>query len=196
MTRYKLICISGVSGAGKSTLEEYLRRAYPSTFVSIPSYTTRPPRKEAELSYQFISKESFSLMQRAGDFAWTREIHGNWYGTKNADIADSFIRKECSIIIITPECLPILGGLCKKIDRSLSRVLFLHLWSPGETLIRRRLRIRNESPQVIEQRIQDCKTWDRYVADVDPELHIQFLMNEGTFEAFFVKASRIIFKEP
>ena len=84
-----LFIVSAPSGAGKSSLVAGLLKADDKIKLSV-SYTTRAPRA-GELNgreYYFISKEKFEAMIAAGEFLESALVHGNYYGTSKAWIAE------------------------------------------------------------------------------------------------------------
>jgi guanylate kinase len=77
-----LFIITAPSGAGKTSLVHELLSSDRRLHLSI-SYTTRQPRpgEENGKDYHFVSTETFSKMQKAGDFLESALVHGNYYGT-------------------------------------------------------------------------------------------------------------------
>ncbi len=78
----RLFVLSAPSGSGKSTLKDMVLRRLPDLVYSI-SYTTRPPRPgEVDgLDYNFIDKDQFQAMIKAGEFLEWAEVFGRFYGT-------------------------------------------------------------------------------------------------------------------
>lgn len=73
----------GPSGAGKTTLLHRLRKRFPD-LQYVPSYTSRPPRNDAELRaerYRFITREEFERLIKANAFLEYAIYAGNYYGT-------------------------------------------------------------------------------------------------------------------
>lgn len=83
-----LFIIAAPSGAGKSTLVQALLEDDPALTLSI-SYTTRAPRSGERdgREYHFVDRETFARMQTAEEFLESAEVHGNWYGTSQRQIA-------------------------------------------------------------------------------------------------------------
>ncbi|TPV97134.1 MAG: guanylate kinase [Myxococcales bacterium FL481] len=85
--RGQLLVVSSPSGAGKTTLCNRLRGEFPELGFSI-SYTTRPPRpteRDGE-DYHFVSRERFSEMVAADEFAEYAVVHDNMYGSSAAAV--------------------------------------------------------------------------------------------------------------
>ena len=76
-----LFLIVGESGSGKTTLNEMLEQR--EGLKQIQSYTTRPPRTEAETGHIFVNKEGFSQLKDV--LAYT-EYLGNEYGVTKEQI--------------------------------------------------------------------------------------------------------------
>jgi len=84
-----LITVTAPSGAGKTTLVHELLRRNNNLRLSV-SYTTRAPR-EGEIDgreYHFIETDRFLEMRNADGFVEWAEVHGNYYGTSRAWLAE------------------------------------------------------------------------------------------------------------
>ena len=81
-----LFIVSAPSGAGKTTLVEKLVQRIPNLCLS-RSYTSRAarPGEQDGVDYNFISRERFEAMARAGEFLEWADVFGNYYGTCAAD---------------------------------------------------------------------------------------------------------------
>ncbi|KAK4098036.1 guanylate kinase [Parathielavia hyrcaniae] len=92
------IVISGPSGVGKGTLCQRLLDAYPETFVTTVSHTTRKPRPgEVEGSaYYFVSRVKFESLISEGIFIEFAEFNGNLYGTSKQTVIDQTARGAAS----------------------------------------------------------------------------------------------------
>lgn len=77
-----LFIISAPSGAGKTSLVHALLNINPNIKLSI-SYTTRDPRagEQDGKDYHFVSRETFLVMAKRGEFLESAEVYGNLYGT-------------------------------------------------------------------------------------------------------------------
>jgi guanylate kinase len=86
-----LFVVSSPSGAGKTTLTRRLMEEFDRLTFSI-SYTTRPPR-EGEVDgedYHFVDEATFARMVAEDAFAEHATVHGNRYGTADAQIHEAF----------------------------------------------------------------------------------------------------------
>lgn len=86
-----LFVVSSPSGAGKTTLTRRLIEDFDSLTFSI-SYTTRPPRggEKDGHDYHFVDADTFERMVSEDHFAEHASVHGNRYGTADAQIHDAF----------------------------------------------------------------------------------------------------------
>lgn len=83
-----LLVISAPSGAGKLTLLNKVRERQVDAFVTTVSATTRPPR-ESETDgqdYYFLDRATFEAKRDNNEFIEWAEVHGNLYGTLNAEL--------------------------------------------------------------------------------------------------------------
>src|SRR4030088_1518739 len=81
-----LFIVSGPSGAGKTTLVERLVEQVPYLRMS-RSYTSRPARagETHGVDYNFVTRDRFEAMAKAGEFLEWAPVFGNLYGTRAAD---------------------------------------------------------------------------------------------------------------
>ena len=100
-TKPLFIVLSAPSGCGKSTLIDMLLQEYPDLCYSI-SCTTREPRGEEEdgLDYHFKTKERFEELIAEKAFVEYACVHGNYYGTLKAPIAEVLAEGNSMILDI------------------------------------------------------------------------------------------------
>ncbi len=87
-----LVIISGPSGVGKDTIIDALRaRPGAKDYHYVVTCTTRAPRPgEVDgVAYHFVSVGQFLAMRDAGELLEATEVHGRWYGTPRAEVADA-----------------------------------------------------------------------------------------------------------
>ncbi len=97
--RGRLFILSGPAGAGKGTLRKILFREVPDLVFSV-SCTTRLIRPgEAEgKDYYFIDKDAFSALVLRDEFLEWAEVHGNFYGTRRADV-ETALALGCDMVL-------------------------------------------------------------------------------------------------
>ncbi len=83
-----LFVVSSPSGGGKGTLVQCALKALGPGLSYSVSYTTRAPRPgEVDgREYCFVSADKFKQMVAAGEFLEWANVHGNLYGTGNAQV--------------------------------------------------------------------------------------------------------------
>ncbi|HEY3523876.1 MAG TPA: guanylate kinase [Candidatus Limnocylindrales bacterium] len=87
-----LAIISGPSGVGKDTIIEAMRRGGGGdAYHYVTTCTTRPrrPGEVAGISYHFLAPEAFTALREAGGLLEANLVHGHWYGTPRAEVADA-----------------------------------------------------------------------------------------------------------
>jgi guanylate kinase len=96
-----LFIVSAPSGTGKTTLVERLVQQVPNLHMS-RSYTSRPARSGEQngVDYNFISRDRFEEMTRAGDFLEWADVFGNYYGTCAADTEACLAEGKDVVLVI------------------------------------------------------------------------------------------------
>lgn len=96
-----LVIVSGPSGVGKDSVIEELRRLpRDPDYYYVVTCTTRP-RRDYEVDgvhYHFLTPAAFKRLRAAGGFLEANEVHGYWYGTPRADVADA-LRQGHDVIL-------------------------------------------------------------------------------------------------
>lgn len=175
-----ILTLTGASGAGKSTLAKALVRLLPSAELS-PGCTTRAMRHgETSADVHHLSQDKFSEMRQRGEFLWTVEVHGLWYGTLRRVVADGLeARAHCLLFALTPDVLPILRDFAKESGHG-KEVRSIYVLSPVPSALRSRLGARGDDKETIERRLNDCKTWDASARSSD--LYDLLVPGEGDVE--------------
>jgi len=90
-----MLVLSSPSGAGKTTLCREILRQEPGLALSV-SVTTRVPRAgEVDgKDYHFRSVAEFRALRDQGGLLEWAEVHGNFYGTPEADVMSRLARGE------------------------------------------------------------------------------------------------------
>jgi guanylate kinase len=96
-----LFIVSAPSGTGKTTLVEKLVQRIPNLCLS-RSYTSRParPGEHDGVDYNFISRQRFEEMSRAGEFLEWADVFGNYYGTCAADTERCLASGQDLVLVI------------------------------------------------------------------------------------------------
>ena len=88
----QLVIISGPSGVGKDTIIAALRdrqRTHEYHYVVTCTTRARRPGERDGVSYNFLTRDEFARMRRAGEFLEANEVHGHWYGTPRRQVRDA-----------------------------------------------------------------------------------------------------------
>ena len=137
-----LFIVSAASGTGKTTLVERLVHAVPNLGMS-RSYTSRPARagEHHGIDYNFISRERFEEMARAGEFLEWADVFGNYYGTSSADTESSLLRGEDVVLVIDVQ-----GARQVRTQRGIETVGIFVL-PPSAAVLEQRLRGRSKDSE-------------------------------------------------
>ena len=162
-TKPLFIVISAPSGCGKTTLIDMLLQEYSDIVYSI-SCTTRAPRGEEEdgVDYHFKTVERFEELIAEDAFIEHARVHGNYYGTLRAPIAEILAEGNSAILDID------VAGAAKVRHHVMHhlppddplRVGFTDIFinPPSMEALRERLERRGtDSPEVIERRLANAE---------------------------------------
>jgi len=98
-----LVVISGPSGVGKDAILDVLRELPEhADHHYVVTCTTRSRRRgEVDgLSYHFLTPEAFQALRESGGLIEANEVHGNWYGTPRAQVAEALAAGRHAILKI------------------------------------------------------------------------------------------------
>ena len=158
-----IVSLTGASGVGKSTLEHGLVEYFAGGLVL--RTTTREPRFPNEPGHEFISVPDMeTLVLRKICVLPPIVVHGNWYAAKERAFFNAL--KETggrfAIICVTPERHRVIRDFFSPLG---VKTLAIHLLSPPEAELRRRLEERNWSNEELNFRIQDSKRFDAWARE-------------------------------
>ncbi len=157
-----LFIVCAPSGAGKTSLVAELLKTDEKIKLSV-SYTTRAPRS-GELNgreYHFVSKEKFEAMIAAGEFLESALVHGNYYGTSKAWIAEQ--RAAGSDIL-----LEIDWQGAQQVRRVFPDAIGVFVLPPSfETLVSRLNTRAQDAPDVIARRLSAARDEISHVGEFD-----------------------------
>lgn len=154
-----LMVLSAPSGTGKSTICRKLVEATRSSGLferhlefSV-STTTRQPR-ETEVDgqdYNFVDKETFSEMDRNGEFLESARVHGEQYGTSRHNVRESITAGKDVLLEIDVQ-----GA--KQIKERCESAVLVFVAPPSLDELERRLSNRGtESEAEIKKRLKDAR---------------------------------------
>ena len=145
--------ISSPSGGGKTSVVQRLLRRTPRLMRSV-SVTTRAPRdgEHHRLDYQFVSRDAFARLRRTAALLEWAKVHGAYYGTPRAPIAEAIIHGRDVLLSIDVQ-----GA--RQIRRALgAQAVLIFLLPPALDGLRERLvRRRTETAATIRTRLAAAK---------------------------------------
>lgn len=109
----QLVIISGPSGVGKDTIIDALRaRPREPGYHYVVTCTTRAPRpgEIPGISYQFLTRDAFARLRDTGELLEWAEVHGNWYGTPRAEVAQALAQGYDVILKIDVQGAQVIKG--------------------------------------------------------------------------------------
>jgi len=148
-----LIILSAPSGGGKSTILNEILNDNNQIEYSV-SYTTRPPRgyEQNGIHYNFVSREAFEQMIKAGDFLEHAQFAGHYYGTSISYIQSRLAQGKHVIMDIDVQ------GAAQISSKDIPYVK-IFLMPPSLKILKERLINRKtDSPEEIEKRLQIART--------------------------------------
>ncbi len=143
-----LFIVSAPSGTGKTTLVEKLVQRIPNLCLS-RSYTSRAarPGEQDGVDYNFISRQRFDEMVRAGEFLEWADVFGNYYGTCAADTERCLASGQDLVLVIDVQ-----GA---RQVRSNGSSVGIFVLPPSAEILEQRLRGRSQdSEQAIRKRLE------------------------------------------
>jgi guanylate kinase len=158
----QLFVVSAPSGAGKTTLVERLVELAPGLTKS-RSYTSRPCRPgEADgVDYNFVSRDRFDEMIRAGEFLEWADVFGNLYGTSAVDTGRLRTAGQDVVLVIDVQ-----GA--RQVRRQGVETCGIFVLPPSYEILERRLRGRSQdSDGAIRRRLSVAREEVSSFADYD-----------------------------
>ena len=148
-----LLIISAPSGAGKLTLLNELRKRKADRFVTSISATTRKPRhgEKDGVDYYFLKREAFIARRDGGEFAEWAEVHGNLYGTLNAELDRCLETGKDAVLELDVQGM-------RNMKKARSDFVSVFLMPPSLEELERRLRSRGtDDDDVIALRLKNAR---------------------------------------
>lgn len=144
----------GPSGSGKTTLIKRLLQRSDSSFLFVPSTTTRPrrPGERDGVDYRFVTEEEFQDRIRRGDFFEWQKVHAHWYGSSRERVQETI---EAGRIGLTS--IDILGSF--KVKNAIPEdVTTIFIAPPSIEELRRRIYNRgSEGRDEVDRRLRRVK---------------------------------------
>lgn len=147
-----LFVVSAPSGTGKTTIVERLVHCVPDLGLS-RSYTSRSirPGEINGIDYNFITREQFEAMARAGAFLEWADVFGNYYGTSAADSERELAAGRDLVLVIDVQ-----GA--RQVRSRRSGTVGVFVLPPSFPVLEQRLRGRSkDSEEAIERRLETAR---------------------------------------
>lgn len=151
---FLLLILSSPSGAGKTTLTRKLQERFPALRFSV-SHTTRKPRtNEVDgKDYHFVTHDEFKELVAKDAFIEWAEVHGNFYGTSQAEIERARSEPGCSGMIFDIDYQGARQIRAKQPD-----VVAVFILPPSMLELHRRLKGRaSDTEEVVKRRFEAAK---------------------------------------
>ena len=149
-----LVVLSGPSGVGKDSVLRELQRLGRNWHFTVTATTrAQRPLEDDGVDYQFLDRDTFHQMLRAGEFLECAQVYGNWYGVPRSQVRDALDRGQDVIIKADVQGAATIRSIA-------TDGVFIFLMPP--------------SPQELERRLRERKT----ETTPDLELRIRTAMDE------------------
>jgi guanylate kinase len=142
-----MLVLSSPSGAGKTTLARRLLAADPEIRMSVSVTTRKPRRGEVDgKDYVFVSRAEFEKLKKGRKLLEWAEVFGHHYATPRAPVIQALEAGDDILFDIDWQGA---RQLKKRLPRDVVRVFIL---PPDGAALERRLRARNQDPDVVVAR--------------------------------------------
>jgi guanylate kinase len=154
-----LIVLSAPSGAGKTTLANGLL-AQDARIARAITCTTRAPRpgEQDGVDYYFLTLEIFERKVQAGEFLEHATVHGNRYGTLEAEVLGKFRAGQDVLLNIDVQGAASVRAEVEKNPELREALVTVFLTAPSVAVLEERLKKRaQDAPEVIQRRLAEAK---------------------------------------
>jgi guanylate kinase len=180
------LVLVGPSGVGKGRLVKALLKDYSRYFNKLTTHTTRQPRPDEthNVSYHFVSNDTFHNMVKDNKFVEWAKVHDNFYGTSVEELLLASQREKICILEIDIQGAQSIKTIASKYGL---RPKFIFISPPDVEVLKRRLVERGtETTEQIELRLRNAELEIKRAED--SKLFGKVLVNEDfeeTSKAFF-----------
>jgi len=157
-----LFTVSAPSGAGKTSLVAAALKNQPNLAISV-SHTTRAmrPGEEDRVNYNFVDRDTFTAMIKAGDFLEHAEVFGNFYGTSESWVREMLATGKDVILEIDWQ-----GA--EQVRKKIPETTGIFIFPPSREVLRERLTNRGQDDAaVIDARMAEAKAEISHYSEAD-----------------------------
>ncbi len=167
-----LYIVSSPAGGGKTTITNLLLEEL-SFLKKITTYTTRQKRKNEidGVDYVFLTKEVFEKLISENAFLEYAIVHGNYYGTPKKEVFDLIEKGFDAILVIDVQGM-------KQVKQIYPEVITIFILPPSIDELVSRMKIRGESEEEIQKRLNTAKNEIPYWKEYD-----YIVINDNLLEA-------------
>lgn len=167
-----LYIVSSPAGGGKTTITNLLLEEL-SFLKKITTYTTRQKRKNEidGVDYVFLTKEVFEKLISENAFLEYAIVHGNYYGTPKKEVFDLIEKGFDAILVIDVQGM-------KQVKQIYPEVITIFILPPSIDELVSRMKIRGESEEEIQKRVNTAKNEIPYWKEYD-----YIVINDNLLEA-------------
>lgn len=167
-----LFIISSPAGGGKTTITNLLLEELP-FLKRVVTYTTRKKRKNEidGVDYVFLKKEEFENLISQDAFLEYALVHGNYYGTPKKEVFQLLEEGFDVILVIDVQGM-------KQIKQIYPAVITVFILPPSIDELINRMRLRGESEEEIQKRLDTAKKEIPYWKEYD-----YIVINDNLLEA-------------
>lgn len=159
-----VVIISGPSGVGKDTIIEAMRRrGERADRHYVTTCTTRARRvyEEDGVHYHFRTADEFARLRAEDGLLEAAEVHGNWYGTPRAQVAEAIAAGQDAILKIDVQ------GARAVRDRIPGALLIFVVPPSIEELTARLVARSTETPEALARRMRNATAEMARAAEYD-----------------------------
>jgi guanylate kinase len=163
-----LVLISAPSGGGKTTLCQQLLAARPQMTRAV-TCTTRPPRvgEHDGVDYYFLDAGSFLKRVHAGNFLEHATVHGNSYGTLQAEVLGKLRQGKDVLLNVDVQGAAAIREKAQEDPELKCALVSVFLTPPSMSVLEERLRRRGtDAEAVIQKRLgvarQEIAQWKHF----------------------------------
>ncbi len=151
MIKGDVFIISSPAGGGKTTLTNMiLEEDY--KIKRVVTYTTRRKRKNEKdgVDYVFVKKREFKKLIGQDAFLEYAQVHDNYYGTPKKEVFDLLERGYDVVLVIDVQGM-------RQIKEKIQNAITIFILPPSFEELENRMRMRGETSEEIEKRLQTAR---------------------------------------